>query len=713
METILSRAVWVCAPAEMGAPAIRRSFVAQPGASGQLAVSALGFFVPYLNGKRIGEDYFRPSNSLFRRRDPSELLYPNQDEFQHRCHYSVYDITAYLQAGENVLEIALADGWYRQTQRIAEGKMAFGDALGAIYAIRLSDGQEILSDGSEVCNTHQLQSAQLFTGECYDANAVPGAYQPVTILQLPETELTPEIAPPDRIIRRITPRLLHREGDRSCYDAGENISGFVTLQIKAAKGETVSIRFAETYKDGQLDFRSTGGNYENADGTMQVQEDRFISNGIPQRYEPRFVWHAFRYFEIEGAAEPVSVAVVHSDCLVTAEFSSASPELNWLFDAYIRTQLDNMHGGVPMDCPHRERLGYTGDGQVCAPTAMLLLDSKDFYRKWIQDIFDSQDRNSGHVNHTAPFAGGGGGPGGWGCAAILVPWAYYRQYGDPEPLQTHYAAMASWISYLQTRMEAGLVVREEEGGWCLGDWCTIEKIAIPEPFVNTCYLVRSLRIMEEIAAQLQKTNDAEQYKAIRQQAETALINTYFDGVGFLNGIQGVDALALQAGLGDAKTYDRLVKRYAAMDHFDTGFLATDALCQLLWSAAPDVAYRLLTAHQLGSFGYMMDSGATTLWETWKGNVSQNHPMFGACTRQLFTALLGIRWELGQLQITPKIPKDLPWARGSVQLPCGKVTVSWQQNAHGIAFVITLPEAAQFCYGTYTCTLNPGTNQFTI
>ena len=108
--------------------------------------------------------------------------------------------------------------------------------------------------------------------------------------------------------------------------------------------------------------------------------------------------------------------VIHTDVAVTSSFSCSDPVLNWLYEAYIRTQLDNYHGCIPSDCPHRERLGYTGDGQLTAETAMLLLDTKELYRKWYQDILDSQGAETGHIPHTAPFLGGGGGPGGWGCA---------------------------------------------------------------------------------------------------------------------------------------------------------------------------------------------------------------------------------------------------------------------------------------------------------
>ena len=145
--------------------------------------------------------------------------------------------------------------------------------------------------------------------------------------------------------------------------------------------------------------------------------------------------------------------------------------LNWLYEAYIRTQLDNYHGCIPSDCPHRERLGYTGDGQLTAETAMLLLDTKELYRKWYQDILDSQGAETGHIPHTAPFLGGGGGPGGWGCAVYQVPLAWAKIYGDDSLLVQGYDAILRWFDYMDAHSEKGLVVREEEGGWCLGDWC--------------------------------------------------------------------------------------------------------------------------------------------------------------------------------------------------------------------------------------------------
>lgn len=172
-------------------------------------------------------------------------------------------------------------------------------------------------------------------------------------------------------------------------DVGENISGYVRFLQKGEAGSRTVVRFSENLKDnGELDFGSCGGE-------EQIQSCECISNGEENLFEPKFTWFGFRYFEVTGNAEEIEAVVVHSKIAVTSSFRSDSENLNWLYDSYIRTELDNMHCGVVSDCPHRERLGYTGDGQLTCDTAMLLLDSRMLFRKWIQDIADCQDKTTG------------------------------------------------------------------------------------------------------------------------------------------------------------------------------------------------------------------------------------------------------------------------------------------------------------------------------
>ena len=728
LDLAIQKAAWILCPQEIDAPIIRRSFSISTEASAVVALSALGFYKLYVNGQTVGDELFRPSNSLFHARDPKSWIYPIRDSFTYRAYYSTIDITPWLCKGENVIEIALGNGWYRQTARIAEGNMAFGDRLGAIYAIVLShNGEEkvICSDGTELCSASATVYNQLFIGEVYDTRWENKAFRdwlPVEITDLPDTLLTPEDAPADRVIRRVTPVLLSDDGKRKIYDVGENISGLVSARVHGEAGDEVHVRFAENIQSGELSFDTTGSGHRGSDGRPQIMEDVCICNGNAHVFTPQFVWHAFRYFEITGPGEALDVSVIHSDTPVTSSFQSSSPELNWLYDAFLRTQLNNMHGGVPSDCPHRERLGYTGDGQVCARAAMTMLDSRAFYRKWMRDIFDSQDEITGHINHTAPFAGGGGGPGGWGCAAIIVPYQYYKVYGDTAPLREYYDRMKKWIDYLLDHSEGGLVVREEEGGWCLGDWCTLEKTQIPIPYVNTCYLIKSLRYLEEMAAAIGKAEDISSLARARQSAEDAVVATYYDAAtgSFADGIQGADAFALWAGLGDERTMSNLVEKYKALGHFDTGLLCTEILCGLLLeNGAEDVAYTLLTSHDLGSFAYMMDHGATTVWERWDGFASHDHPMFGASAGHLIFSLLGSGQKESsagykELVIAPKTPTGLDFAKGSVTLPIGEVYVEWQRIGLNTCFTIRLPEnqKCDFIYRDRCISLFGGECSFT-
>ncbi len=554
----------------------------------------------------------------------------------------------------------------------------------------------------------------------------PGAdlsgWKPAQPVHAPETLLEEQTCPPDRVIRKLYPILIGEYDGRKIYDCRENIAGRVVLSCLGKKGECITVRHAEELAaDGTLDFESAGG-------SDQLQQDHYICDGRIQTLHPLFCWHGFRYFETEGSCEVLCVEVIHTDVAVTSSFSCSDPVLNWLYEAYIRTQLDNYHGCIPSDCPHRERLGYTGDGQLTAETAMLLLDAKELYRKWYQDILDSQGAETGHIPHTAPFLGGGGGPGGWGCAVYQVPLAWAKIYGDDSLLVQGYDAILRWFDYMDAHSEKGLVVREEEGGWCLGDWCfpaSEEKEQLPEAFINTFYYLHGLQEMMQISEKMNNKlpiRFAEREKNVKN----AFLDAYFDPEtgDFCEGRAAGNAYGLALGLGDERTKKHLVEKYEALGRFDTGIFGTSMLLEQLFSiGAGDLAVRLLTNDsEAASFAHMKRNGATTLWERWDGRESHNHPMFGACVRLLFTQILGIRMTPsaqppvvnpaqpdvtappaqalkplnGELQ-PPAVPasaqhfsyeirlssqRQLTWAKGSIQTPDGILSVSWELLENG-------------------------------
>lgn len=689
---------WIGTKTNCVSPVISRRFSATTGQKASLYITGLGYFDVKINGEAITDYLFLPVASDYEPRDFSNFLYPLKDKTTNRLYYYHFDISPYMKDGENILTIQLGNGWYRQLDRVAEGDVSYGQVLKTIYKLRIDD-LELCSDGSEYWQESEVRYSNLFYGETIDPTSLKGSMHMVDVLMPPETMLTPAIGTPDKIIRTINPKLIGHYDGRTLYDVGENISGFVEVETSASAGQKVVLQFAEQIDENlSLDFESTGGLILGANGRLQIQEDVFISNGTARKYRPKFVWHGFRYFTISGQVDDVEVKVIHSDTPVTATFESDSEGLNFLYDAFIRSQLSNMHGSFPSDCPHREKLGYTGDGQVCAPAAMMLLDSREFYKKWIQDILDCQDVRTGHMQHTAPFMGGGGGPGGWGCAVVMVPYAFYKQYGDIEVLCQCFEAMVRWIEYLSERLENGLITREEDGGWCLGDWCTLGPTTIPADYVNTCYFIKSLYILEEIAELLGRTEYITHWRQLRAKSGEAIQTSYYneETKSYANGAQGADAYAVWCNLAGTSLAKKIAEKYDALGHFDTGFLGTDILLEVLFEYGfGETALRLLEGREMGSYLYMKQLGATTLCESWSGAGSWNHPMFGASARHLFTGVLGVQQRKGtagysDLIIRPFLPENLNYISGKIVTVSGSIFVSLQREMNEVVVSLSVP-----------------------
>lgn len=649
-----------------------------------------GFFEGYLNGERISEDLYAPAWTNYNKQDFSGLHFPNADTYCYRSYFMCYDLTALAKPGKNTFALHIGDGWYGQWECENEGILPYGEKKACFrITAETADGvnRVFSSDDGGVFRPSFITRSSMYFGETQDLRYLPAdffscpqndpACRPAEKTERPYTLALRQTCPPDRVLRKITdPAVLSVFGDRRIYDLGENVAGFAVLRFSkdAGRGERAVVRYAENlHPDGALNFHSTGG-------TARLSVDEFRNGGKNDLLlYPRFLWHAGRYVEVTGDADVVCFCVAASDVPATAEFRSADPLLNWLFDAYIRTQSSNIHTCVPSDCPHRERLGYTGDGQLTAAAVMTAFDAKALYRKWMADLADCQDIENGHVPHTAPFYGGGGGPGGWGCAIVEVPYQYRKFYGDDGVLKTYYPHMKKYLDYLASRCDGHIVMREEPDGWCLGDWCTPRNhevgIPIPAPFVNTYFYLRSLRQVMEIAPLVGAEDDLPGLQTTEQAVKAAFLARFFDKAtgSFCGGVCGADAFALDLGLGDARTEENLVRRYRESGTFDTGIFGTPLVVKALFARGyANDAYRLLTNRGEVSFRRMMEAGATTLWEEWFNEYSSSHPMFGAVTEYLFKYLLGIRQPEGgagfeTVEIAPAPVTALDWAEGSVVL----------------------------------------------
>ena len=488
--------------------------------------------------------------------------------------------------------------------------------------------------------------------------------------------------PADKLIREIVPTV---NGD-GVYDAGLNLTGFPVL---VSEGGDVEVAVSE-------DITAEGG--LDPDHTHR-QFLIFKNTKKGQRLEPLFTWLGFRYFTVSGNARVECVKQIHADVKVTSTFDSDNETLNWIYKTFIHTMLSNMHEGQPSDCPQIERRGYTGDGQVTAPAVFRTLGAKEFYRKWIGDIADCQDRVTGMVQNTAPFTRSGGGPGGWGIAIIKVPYEYWKYYGDERPARLIFHEMMHYLDFLEKHCDFGLVTRTETHGrndiWCLGEWCLpYLKPEIPPAFVNTYFYIKAMQMGRELAnafghpEYVMLLDDRIAYH--KKAFNAAYLNDFARyGTQYLAGVQGADAFALDIGLGNESTVKCLIDKYEKLDTFDTGIFGTDVVTRMLFKyGRGDIAVKLMAAEEPYGFGAWKKQGATTFWEYWmKPSRSLSHPMFGSPVAMFFDGILGITQDEGSIgysrvTVKPADIKGLDRASGSITTPRGVLSVSYTRAADG-------------------------------
>ena len=638
---VFQGARWVQFGGEIHSVIARCDFVADKKAPAELVVSGLGFCDIYINGKCISDRVLAPAWTNYVKSATETMEYPIFDIMTNRILYERIDVSRFIKKGKNTIVFHIGGGWFTQRECINEGVKSYGDLM---LCFKLTQGDNILAKSDEAVKYKKsfVQRANIYYGEDQDARV--GGYDFTDISECtdswadadvicdPFSVLQEQDCLPDKIIRKLKPKCIFRRGDYAVYDIGENVTGYPVIEFNEGTyiGDGCTIRFAEELKDdGTLAFHSAGGEF-------RMQKDTFIHDNKCKEYYPRFTWHGARYFDVFGRVTVKEYRVSHTDMKPIVKFKSSNETLQWIFDAYIRTQLSNVHGCVPSDCPHRERLGYTGDGQLTADVVMTCFDAEKMYRKWMQDIADCQDIYTGHVQHSAPFYGGGGGPGGWGGAIVIVPYTFYKHYGDKAVLEKYYPNMLMYLGYLDSHSDNGIVTREELGGWCLGDWCSPkDRNLIPEPFVNTYFYLKALEMTIEIAELIGKPS--KDLKVRYKDVKKVFMDKYYDKKTstFYGSVEACDAYGYDLGFGDEKTLEAIVDKYEKLGEFDTGIFGTDILLRTLCeSGHKDLAFKLLTNEKENSFYNMKKQGATTLWENWDGAHSHSHPMFGAVVKYL-------------------------------------------------------------------------------
>jgi alpha-L-rhamnosidase len=691
-------------------PYLRRSFsVDQPVASARLHVTALGLYEARLNGSRIGD----------------AVLAPGWTDYDQRIQYQTYDVTELLREGENVLGALVADGWYSGFVGF-DAKRAgthYGNApeFLAQLVIEFGDGtdQWIVTDGQWQASFGAIRHADLLMGERQELALEPrgwdlpgfdaGSWSAVRCRDRDAVPLVADPGPPIRVTQEIAPRSVSVDrAGRHIVDFGQNLPGWLRVQVDAPAGTCIRIRHAEVLdEDGSL--------YTDNLRTAR-QADEFTTAGGPEVLEPRFTLHGFRYAEISGypgELDPSAIVarVVHSDIAAAGSFESSVPWLNQLFANIDWGQRGNFIS-VPTDCPQRdERLGWLGDAQIFVRTASYNRDVAAFFGKWMDDVADAQ-APSGAFPDIAPRLNldWAGAP-AWADAGVIVPWTLYRMYGDRGILERHLGAMTAWMDFVERGNPDYLRSRELANNY--NDWLAPgDDDTLPE-LLATAYWAHDAALMAEICEAIGQLDAAAGYRALRAKIGRAFADAFVAADGRIaSGTQTAYALGLHMQLVPAElraaAAGYLVEAISREDwRLSTGFVGVGYLLPVLSSTGhTDVAYRLLEQDARPSWRYMVDQGATTIWERWDGWTKEkgfqsawmnsfNHYALGSVGEWLYRFVLGIDLAPGavgfdRLVLRPHPGGELSRARGSYRSVRGPISSEWELSGDRFVLRVELP-----------------------
>ena len=733
--------------AENASPAFAKTFtVKKPVASAVLHVTGVGFYEASLNGAKIGE----------------KVLDPSPTAFDRRVLYSTYRLDRAILPGDNELKILVGHGWYDMR---AVATWNFETAPWRDFPRCLAQLEIVYEDGTkEVVATdrtwRQVKSPlgydDIFEGE------VVGAWDPrmpdlertvVTAEEVPAPggRLVSEAQPGAQVMRTFPAKSVRRFGDGTyVIDAGENLAGWIRLTLRGQqKGDVVSIRYDErvnadgspaapSVRNGLCNFAFSNTmdpaqksrerrtidmhfSYTASQRACAVdaafQTDRFVCSGAAvETYEPRFVYNGFRYVVVKGLAqapraEDAVACVVHTAFPTIGSFACSDETFNTLMEMGEKAYRGNFADGVPTDCPHREKNGWTGDASIASELAQYLFENTAAYEKWLRDILDAQ-LDDGNLPGIVPSSGWGyhwgNGP-AWDSAFPVVAWNLWTYRGDRRILDEIYPALVKYLAYTATKADASGLVRHG-----LGDWVPVDRTHMPSTeFTSSCYYYQAQRIAAEIATLKGLGDEAAKLNARAAKTRAGINGKFYKGDGvYDNGHQSAQAFPLAYGIVEASEQTKVAaKLIAAVErtdgHIDVGLLGSKHLFRALSRIGrTDIAFKIITNPTKPSMVEWIQKGGTTLWEDWADGSSRNHIMFGDFVGWAYQYLAGIRpaesegstsavprvtkAAFGDIVLAPQPIKELTWARASVNGPNGEIVSSWKRDGAQVSYSFTVP-----------------------
>lgn len=682
------------------APQFRKSFsFSKEIAQARLYISGIGYNVPYINGKKVGDHVL---DAAFTRYDKTVL-------------YTTYDVTGNLQPGENVLGVVLGNGWYNLSTKAVWGfdhaPWRDNPTLKAQLEIVFQDGsrQTVSSDKSWKVAPGPIVFNSIRQGEFYDARKETPHwntaefndekwFQPVEV-NGPSGKLKSQMIQPIKIVETITPKkITEPKTGLYVFDLGRNIAGFAQLKISAAAGTEITLRYGERlFDDGTVDQRDVAQHV--AGGVVQTDKYTCKGKGI-EIWHPSFVYHGFQYIEVSGlpgkpVPETITGMVIHSAFESAGSFQCSNDLFNKIQQNALVSYKSNFTG-YPTDCPQREKNGWTADAHLAAELGLYNFKAQNGYEKWLGDITDEQ-LPSGELAAIVPSSGWGyfwgNGP-AWDNAMVLIPWYLYQYNGDKHILEQMYPNIKRYVDYLSSKTKNHIIT------FGLGDWAPA-KTKTPAEITSTAYYYIDAVLLSKMAGIFGHQADQKKYADLANEIKQAFNKSYYKGNGIYDeGSQTSLACALYQGMTDDQSDQTVNALLSAIhqngDKLDCGILGTKYLLHALSdNGHSDVAYKIVNQRSFPGWGYWIDQGATTLWEQWNGTESRNHAMFGDVSAWFYKNLAGIAPNSDQpgfkkSSFRPYFAPDLKWVKADHQSMYGEIKASWERKNNSIYYNVAIP-----------------------
>ena len=708
---------------------LRKEFNLKDGiASARLYVSGMGVYSTYLNGTEVA---------------PDELLKPTLSWYSKRVYFNTYDVTGQLQNGDNAIGIILEGGRYTAIRHNAENPnwdgtehvFAFGTPrLLLQLEVTYNDGQKetIVSDDSwKITNRGPIRTANEWDGETYDENFDLGDWNKAKyddsewlqaeLVDAPEGELSAQPNPNITVMEKLKPVGMFQKGDKWYLDMGQNMVGLIDMKVRGQQpGDVITLRFAELLKDDSTLYTANLRSSENIDHYIcGVQTLRATS--LPISWHPMFVYHGFRYVEISGLRETPNMDdfegwVIYDEMPVTGAFETSNEIINAVYkNAY--WGIRGNYRSMPTDCPQRdERMGWTGDRTTGNYGESYIFGNHQLYAKWLTDGDDSQKENGSLANVIPPYWRGYTDNMTWPGAMVTVTDMLYTRFGDVEPIRQHYDAWKKWIVHMKDDyMRGGLMPKDTYGDWCMPPESLelihskdpnriTEATVISTPFY--CYLCGKMAKFAEI---LGKPEDVDFFNQEITTSTIAFNDKYFNRVTgvYANNTVTANILPLWFGMVpkglENKVMESIIDKTMneCGGHVSTGVIGIQQLMRCLTEYGhSDLALKIASNDTYPSWGYMVRSGATTIWELWNGNTadpamnSGNHVMLlGDLILWEYEYLGGIRaMEPGysKIQLKPYPIEGLDFVNCAYNSVSGRIESNWKREGNHFEWDFTIP-----------------------